>query len=122
MRRFLASLVLAGLINPACAEIFMCRDATGVVQYSLTKPAGPCYERAGRRGGERVAASSPADFPRVDPATQRSRDTDRRRILEAELAEENRLQADAQRMGQTELVAHHGRNIAMLQKELTYAK
>lgn len=120
--RFLFSAAVAGLSFPATAEIFACRDAAGVVSYSLTTPAGPCYDKVGRRGGERVAASSPADFPRVDAATQRSRDNDRRRILEAELAEESRLQADAQRTGRVELVAHHGRNIAMIQKELAYAK
>ena len=33
-------------------------------------------------------AASPADFPKVDNGTQKARDTDRRRILEGELASE----------------------------------
>jgi chromosome segregation ATPase len=41
---------------------------------------------------EERASVSPASFPRVDRDTQRTRDSDRRRILEDELkAEEDRL-------------------------------
>jgi len=35
-----------------------------------------------------TANAAPADFPRVDAAAQRSRDSDRRRILEDELSKE----------------------------------
>ena len=36
-------------------------------------------------------AASPANFPKVDSQTQKQRDTDRRRILERELASEEQL-------------------------------
>jgi chromosome segregation ATPase len=38
----------------------------------------------------------PPDFPRVDNATQRARDDTRRKILDDELAAEDKLLADAQ--------------------------
>ena len=44
-----------------------------------------------------AAAPSPANFPRVDRETQASRDNDRRRILENELANEQKLLDDARR-------------------------
>jgi hypothetical protein len=42
-------------------------------------------------------APTPSDFPRVDGNTQKSRDTDRRRILEGELASEQRNLDEAKR-------------------------
>jgi hypothetical protein len=36
------------------------------------------------------ATAGPSDFPRVDPSTQRARDSDRRRILQDELEKEER--------------------------------
>ncbi len=42
---------------------------------------------AGSAGGK-PAATSPDGFPKVDPAAQRTRDSDRRRILEDELKKE----------------------------------
>lgn len=101
------------------ADMYSCMDANGVVAYSASPPQGPCYAWVKTK---RRASNSPADFPRVDPATQRVRDNDRRRILEMELAEENRLLADAQRNGVPDLIEHHGRNVAALQKEISYAR
>lgn len=47
--------------------------------------------KAGASSGS-SSASSPSGFPKVDPTTQKSRDTERRRILEQELAgEEQKL-------------------------------
>ncbi len=45
----------------------------------------------------RPAASSPDGFPKVDPATQRTRDSDRRRILEDELKKEEARLAELQK-------------------------
>lgn len=42
-------------------------------------------------------AASPADFPKVDNGTQKARDTDRRRILEGELASEQKALDEARR-------------------------
>lgn len=88
------------------AEIYKSVDKDGHVTYSSTplkggkriilepaatmssSPASPSRQR-----GE--YSSSPRDFPRVDGATQRGRDDTRRRILEEELATEERLLVEA---------------------------
>ncbi|MGH6609100.1 MAG: DUF4124 domain-containing protein [Burkholderiaceae bacterium] len=92
------------------SDIFVCTDEHGQkvfqntgnvksckkmdVQPILTLPAQRMPQA---RGGvqpavEQRAAASPASFPRVDGETQRTRDSDRRRILEDELrGEEERL-------------------------------
>src|SRR5690606_6840756 len=57
------------------------------------KPTAPAGGQAGA-ARPAAAAATPADFPRVDPGTQRSRDGERRSILEAELSKaENRLES-----------------------------
>jgi hypothetical protein len=59
---------------------------------SVPAPRLPAGARSAQPGAEDRASVSPASFPRVDRDTQRTRDTDRRRILEDELrAEEERL-------------------------------
>ena len=86
---------LAG--SSARAAIVECRDSRGV---QILSPAGEGSACDGRQsslhatssGGPRAALTSPATFPRVSPETQRSRDTDRQRILQDELdAETARL-------------------------------
>jgi hypothetical protein len=62
------------------ARKLMCFDPT-----PERKPKPPPKSAAGKAGGGEAA------FPRVDGATQKRRDTDRRRILEQELADEQRL-------------------------------
>jgi hypothetical protein len=58
---------------------------------SLPAPRQPANRGTQPAGEDRVTVS-PAAFPRVDRDTQRTRDSDRRRILEDELrAEEERL-------------------------------
>jgi Domain of unknown function (DUF4124) len=99
-------LLAAPAASPASSEIYVCRDADGRkvyqntgggkgcvrldVQPALTVPA-PRQQTA--RAAPELKAISPASFPRVDTQTQRTRDGDRRRILEDELgAEETKLQ------------------------------
>jgi len=90
----------------------------------------------------RAAAASPANFPKVDKETQKSRDDSRRRILEEELSTEEKSLVDAKtklteqeglRLGDEqnyqrvldrlkpyqETVERHERNIAALKKELS---
>lgn len=62
----------------------------------LSLPAAPAAARATGSGRPAEAASS-ATQARVDPAQQRSRDEDKRRILEAELAAEQQRLAALQR-------------------------
>jgi hypothetical protein len=57
-------------------------------------PAVTMRQGAGRPAG---AAPNPAGFPRVDGATQKARDDDRRAILEDELRAEERKLADLKR-------------------------
>jgi len=98
----------------AAAQIFRCEGANGVVEYSNSpnsgrdrncraldlpqintipapkQPAAAAPSRqpgaSGQAGGS--AAGTPASFPRVDTSAQRTRDQDRRRILEDELRRE----------------------------------
>ncbi|MFZ2628299.1 MAG: hypothetical protein WAX67_05395 [Rugosibacter sp.] len=71
---------------------------------------------------------TPADFPRVAGNEQKSRDNDRRAILEKELSTEQAHLAQARKLADTaslqktqaqrDTVALHERNIQALQKEL----
>jgi hypothetical protein len=103
----LASLLMGGA-GIAQAQIFLCVDAQGRRELTDTQRAG-CkpldvpggFAAPARRGNDQpakpraptmAAATSPADFPRVDNALQRARDDDRRAILNEELrSEEKRL-------------------------------
>ncbi len=84
----------------AQAEIYKAVDADGHVTYSSTPI----------KGGKKIileplptsvpparprSAATPEDFPRVDGATQRNRDDARRKILEDELATEQKLLSDS---------------------------
>lgn len=93
--------------------------------------------------GQKVTPPSPANFPKVDSETQRSRDSNRKRILQDELANEQTLLNDTkkalsdaentktaeekanpskylERIGRLrENVVMHEKNIAALQKELS---
>jgi hypothetical protein len=105
------SCALLSIVAPAqSSEIFVCTDEHGQkvfqntgnvksckrmdVQPILTVPASriPQVRSGAPASVEPRASVSPASFPRVDGETQRTRDSDRRRILEDELrAEEERL-------------------------------
>jgi hypothetical protein len=77
----------------------------------------------GKKARERKPSSAsnptPADFPRVDVATQQQRDTTRRRILTDELTTERNALDLARKTGKTTDVALHQRNVQMLEKELS---
>lgn len=110
------SLLLAALLcSPLVrADIFKCVDEAGHVTYTNNKPSGKGCNTLARDqavssvpGGSRpLAPSSPsngassgsAGFPRVDSGTQKARDTDRRRILDEELAAEQRSLEGAQKL------------------------
>ena len=97
--------------QPAAAQssdVYMCKGADGVPEYRNGNPGNSkdCKRlnlpdvvtvpgsRAGGApsGGKSAAATSPTSFPRVDSATQKSRDSERRTVLETELqTEEARL-------------------------------
>jgi hypothetical protein len=103
----LAAVVAASPLAAAASDIFVCQDADGRKTYQNTGTGKGCTRldiqpavsmTAPRQTQARAATEarpiSPASFPRVDTQTQRTRDGDRRRILEDELdAEQGRLQA-----------------------------
>lgn len=109
------------LVAPlAQADIYKCTDAAGHVTYANTggrnclrlnldpvpsSPAGSASSPAAKPASRPPAAASSPNFPRVDDSTQRARDTDRRRILETELAAEQKLLEQAQKeLGEQEAV------------------
>lgn len=99
--------MLAGVLSqPALGDTFKCIDANGRATYTNINeetrgkncslvmreisvvPAIPPARSA-------KPASSPPGFPKVDPVTQKSRDEDRRRILQDELTGEEKALAQA---------------------------
>ncbi|HEX6792630.1 MAG TPA: DUF4124 domain-containing protein [Casimicrobiaceae bacterium] len=73
-------------------ELYKCPTASGTEAY---------FNVPGRSGGPRGATSvarsstTPSAFPRVDAETQKSRDEKRRKVLDDELANEQKLLAEA---------------------------
>jgi hypothetical protein len=133
---FFSNTVIAG-------AFYKCTDASGNVLFTNTKPNekqhkcttlsyySPPSVAAGSDGASRRRAATnptPADFPRVAGAEQKSRDGERRAILEKELTTEQAnlekarqlLAANPSQNAQTQrdTVALHERNIKALQKEI----
>lgn len=107
---FLAALLLS---PPAWSVVFKCTDADGRVTYtndrsiarncktiSTDQPVSsipaPIRRSTPNSSPQAAQPSSSSAFPSVPPSTQRARDADRRQILEAELAAEQRALAEAQ--------------------------
>jgi hypothetical protein len=94
----LLGLALGGL-GSAQADIYKCTDEQGHVTYTNQKTSVKGCALLSKdqavstiEGPKRAAApaASPASFPKVDGETQKKRDGDRRRILEEELAAEEK--------------------------------
>jgi hypothetical protein len=77
-------------------RMYRCNTSSGAAAYFNVPGASdaPATDAARRSAGNGSAAS-PANFPKVDPATQRSRDEMRRKVLGDELATEEKLLAEA---------------------------
>lgn len=153
---FIVPLALA-LAAPAWGDTYKCVDANGRPTYTNMKeetagknctvvmreisvvPAGPASRPPA------AANPTPAGFPKVDPATQKARDGARRKILEDELAAEEKSLAQAKaelkeqegiRLGDErnyqkvldrlqkykDEVERHENNVAALKKELGNTK
>ncbi|MDR3428828.1 MULTISPECIES: DUF4124 domain-containing protein [Silvimonas] len=108
--RFAAIVTLSLLAAFAHADIYKYVDADGRITFSNLPMHGasrvytdpiPMGNKARGKGtgasGTRVTAPSPADFPRVDSATQKSRDSNRKQILQDELNTEQQALADSRR-------------------------
>jgi len=114
LKRLLAPLILvAASSSISHAQIFECVDQNGNKRFTNivseakgckalslptnpppSTPAGPPSAKPQARS---APLATPANFPRVDAQTQNQRDNDRRRILENELANEQKLLDDAKR-------------------------
>jgi hypothetical protein len=104
MRLLLIGFILALSAAAARADIYECVDPNGNKRFTNIKAEAkgckllnvsvpntvPAPKAPGTKGGASATPTPPA-FPRVDADTQRQRDSDRRRILEQELASEERL-------------------------------
>jgi hypothetical protein len=131
-----ACLLLAGA---AQAEIYKYVDKEGRVTYSNVPMRGakkldlgpiPAMHPAprGAHSGHSSASESPspANFPRVDDATQKNRDQGRRGILMEEMGREQNLLTEArqqlaaapQNAKARDNVTFHEKNIEALQKEI----
>ncbi len=144
MRRRILLFLLSALCTamPAGAlaqsDIYVCVDEQGRKTYQnvgapkgckkvdvqpiLTVPAPKLPARPnGSSSANEVRAATPANFPRVDGETQRSRDNDRRRILEEELRIEleklERLRAEFNN-GEPERRGDETRNFARYQERV----
>jgi hypothetical protein len=110
-----AQSILTFYATAASNVMYECIDASGAKQFTnvpdnpkackaLNIPMNtapqttPAPATAGRVSPARPSATpTPAGFPRVDRETQTNRDNDRRRILENELASEQKMLDDAKR-------------------------
>lgn len=146
-------LLLLGLAAAAQArsEVFVCTDESGRREYKntgLTKgcrrvdlpglsmvPApkraaapAPAPAPAVQTASAKPASGGPADFPKVDNATQRARDSDRRRILEDEMRSEEEKLAELrkefnngqpERMGNERNYAKYQERVALMQETIS---
>ncbi len=149
-RSTLATLLLVLALPASAQTIYRCTDANGGTLISNSRvdksckavPVTPDSSLPAPRARPSGAAAnpSPAGFPRVQEDAQKARDTDRKRILEQELAGEQRSLDQAQReladqdslrgrdasasaldrlQPYRDRVAQHERNIIAIQKELS---
>jgi hypothetical protein len=141
-------LLVAAALVPAAAlgqsDIFVCEDSDGRKTYQNTGTAKGCKRLdiqplvsvpaprlPAARPAEPARRVVPANFPRVDDATQRARDSDRRRILEDELkSEQDRLQrlraefneGEPERRGDERNFARYQERVARLREEIERAE
>ncbi len=158
MRLLMFFAVLLGLSATARADIWECVDSSGNKRFTNLKsesagckpmnlppvstvPAPKPPAPAARGAEAKPQAATPGSFPKVDAPTQQQRDAERRKILEQELANEQKLldqarkelaEQEAVRLGSErnyqrvldrlepfqKKVALHENNIANLRKEL----
>ncbi len=102
-----AALLLVLVVPAAMADIWECTDERGNKRFTNIKSEAqgcrllnmpplttvPAVKKPAPK--PKATAPTPSNFPRVDADTQRERDADRRRILEQELANEEKLLDEA---------------------------
>ncbi len=152
---WILAVLLALPVPRAAADIWECVDESGNKRFTniradskgckLLNISPPNTVTAPPGKPQAKTAARPPDFPRVDGDTQKQRDNDRRRILDQELANEQKLldqarkelsEQDSQRLGSErnyqrvlerlepykKKVKLHEDNIANLKRELAGAK
>lgn len=111
----ISMLIFLGLPLRSHAQVWECVDANGAKRFTnMQGEAAGCKalnlpqvtsfpsqksQEANARPSDNKSTSSttPTNFPKIEPAQQQSRDGERRRILEQELASEQRLLEQAQK-------------------------
>jgi hypothetical protein len=126
VKRHLALFLLSvGVASSAHADIYECVDQNGNKRFTniaseakgckilnvgpvnAPPPSTPAGKPTLKAPAKAAAQATPANFPRVDAQTQNQRDNDRRRILENELANEQKLLDEARRkLAEQESVRH----------------
>jgi hypothetical protein len=153
MTRLLFAMLFTSLALPVAAQtIYKCTDEHGGTLISNTKVNKNCKAVSSSpessmpapkaRPSSAAANPTPAGFPRVQEDAQKARDTDRQRILEQEMAGEQRnleqakkelAEQEAVRSGDEknyqrvldrlqpykDRVSQHERNIQAIQKEVS---
>lgn len=121
LRKLILCMPTAALLAalPAHADVWKCVDADGHITYTNAKSAAKgCRVLSQDKAvstipGGRVATPSPANFPKVDGDTQKARDNDRRKILEQELANEQKNLEQARKdLAEQEGIVHPHERIA----------
>ncbi len=124
------------------STLYKCTDESGVVLYTnqkvakkscvvLSQTASPPPATPGAARPRAAATPTPSDFPRVSGSEQKSRDNDRKAILDKELATETQSAERARKALQDagsqpadklqplrDTLALHERNVEALKKEL----
>jgi hypothetical protein len=101
----IAGIALAAALAAPPAHATICKyiDADGNVVYSNVAPGKGLRKLSceiaddgpQRPSGTARASTTPSTFPRVEPETQKSRDEKRRKVLDDELASEQKLLGEA---------------------------
>lgn len=127
LRRALVGAFAILASTAAQAEIYKHVDANGRITYSNVPMKGatrlnlePLTTVPATR--PKTTVLSPAGFPKVDGDTQKKRDDTRRKILEDELAAEEKLLAGARKGASKEEIDLHEKNVDALKKELANLK
>jgi hypothetical protein len=142
MKAFLIALPLMLPFAAGASTLYKCTDDSGVVLYTnqktskknctvLSQQAAPAPGSGAGTRSRAAATPTPSDFPRVSGNEQKARDSDRRAILDRELATEllnvekaKKALVDAGNQPADKLqplrdtVALHERNVESLKKEL----
>jgi hypothetical protein len=108
MRHYPAWTLLLALFTPAAhADIWECMDGSGNKRFTNIKAeskgckllvVGPTNTVASAKPPAKAASGeTPRSFPKVDSDTQKQRDNDRRKILDQELGNEQKLLEQARK-------------------------